>query len=217
MLVSFGFNPINFKKFDENKEYDENVIFYLIDTEENLAKEMIESKIDGLFLFRTFNDSTINYIDNEKDIIFLDIDFKESYFDQLFSIYFYKNPNILINVKTLDDLNEKIGFETRMSRVVLIANNKVKDDIVNDLVYNIYGHNNYLTNSITNSSDLLDKKHNYFEPIQLAYIDKNIPIHNGAKDYFKKIGFVIDKEYIIDKLKLRENFETKILLKYIKK
>ena len=86
----------------------------------------------------------------------------------------------------MDDLNEKIGFETRMSRV-LIANNKVKDDIVNDLVYNIYGHNNYLTNSITNSSDLMDKKHNYFEPIQLAYIDKNIPIHNGAKDYFKKV------------------------------
>ena len=35
--------------------------------------------------------------------------------------------------------------------------NKVKDNIVSDLVDNIYGHNNYLTNSITNSSDLLIK------------------------------------------------------------
>ena len=72
LLVSFGYNPINFKKYDENVDYDENIIFYLVDTEENLKNKMLENKIDGILLFRTFNDNVINYI-IEKKMLFLQI------------------------------------------------------------------------------------------------------------------------------------------------
>ena len=104
---------INYSKFDYTKEYNDNDVFYLIDTEENLTKKMLENKIDALFLFRTFNDKTVNYIDSEKDIIYVDIDFETTYFDQLFSIYYFKNNNILIGVDSIDDLVNKIGFQTK--------------------------------------------------------------------------------------------------------
>jgi hypothetical protein len=206
LLVVFDFNPINYNKYDETIDYDDNVIFYLIDDEENLKNKMIENKIDGLLLFRTFNDKITSYINNEKDVIFLDIDFKDTYFDDLFSIYFFKNNNVLIDVNDFDDLQEKIGFETRMSRVVLISNKNVKSEIVYKFMEAIYGHNNFLTNVLTNSSNNLDNQHYYFEPIQLAYVDKNLPIHEGAKKYLKQLGFIIEKEYILDTLDLK-NFE----------
>ena len=80
LLVVFDFNPINYTKYEFEKEYNDNDVFYFIDTEENLTKKMIENKIDAIFLFRTFNDKTVNYIDSEKDIIFMDIDFQNTYF-----------------------------------------------------------------------------------------------------------------------------------------
>jgi TRAP-type uncharacterized transport system substrate-binding protein len=216
LLVVFDYNPINYKKYDENIDYDDNVIFYLIDDEENLKQKMIENRIDGLLLFRTFNDKIINYINKEKDIIFLDINFQETYFDELFSIYFFKNNNVLIGVDDFDDLKEKIGFETRMSRVLLLSNNSVKDEIVYKFMQTIYGHNNYFTNVLTNSNNTLETQHNYFEPIQLAYIDKNLPIHSGSKKYLKELGFIIDKEYIVEALNLKNYEKLKSYWKYKK-
>ncbi len=216
LLVSFGYNPINFKKYDDNVDYDDNVIFYLVDSEDNLKNKMLENKIDGLLLFRTFNDNIINYINREKDVIFLDIDFKDTYFDDLFSIYFFKNNNVLIGVDEFDDLKEKIGFETRMSRVLLLSNKNVKQDIVYEFMKTVYGHNNYFTNVLTNSKNTLGTQHNYFEPIQLAYVDKNLPIHSGANKYLQEIGFIIEKEYIIEALKLKNNDRLKCYWKYKK-
>jgi len=216
LLVSFGYNPINYKNYDEDTDYDDNVIFYLVDNEENLKNKMLENKIDGLLLFRTFNDSIINYINREKDVIFLDIDFKDTYFDDLFSIYFFKNNNVLIGVDDFDDLKEKIGFETRMSRVLLLSNKNVKQDIVYKFMETVYGHNNYFTNILTNSKNTLATQHNYFEPIQLAYIDKNLPIHVGAKKYLKELGFIIEKDYIVEALKLKNNERLKCYWKYKK-
>jgi len=216
LLVAFDFNPINYSKYDETKDYDDNVIFYLIDDEENLKNKIIENKIDGLLLFRTFNDKITSYINNEKDVVFLDINFKDTYFDDLFSIYFFKNNNVLIDVNNFDDLQEKIGFETRMSRVVLISNKNVKPDIVYKFMEAIYGHNNFLTNVLTNSSNNLDNQHYYFEPIQLAYVEKNIPIHDGAKKYLKQLGFIIEKEYILDVLDLKNYEKLKCYWNYKK-
>ena len=216
LLVSFGYNPINYKKYDEDTEYDDNVIFYLLDDEKKLKTKMLENKIDGLLLFRTFNDSLINNINKEKDVIFLDIDFKDTYFDDLFSIYFFKNNNVLIDIDNFDDFKEKIGFETRMSRVLLLSNKNVNQDIVYKFMKTVYGHNNYFTNILTNSQNTLGTQHKYFEPIQLAYIDKNLPIHDGSKKYLKELGFIIEKDYIVEALKLKNNERLKCYWKYKK-
>ena len=216
LLVSFGYNPINYKKYDEDTEYDDNVIFYLLDDEKKLKTKMLENKIDGLLLFRTFNDSLINNINKEKDVIFLDIDFKDTYFDDLFSIYFFKNNNVLIDIDNFDDFKEKIGFETRMSRVLLLSNKNVNQDIVYKFMKTVYGHNNYFTNILTNSKNTLGSQHKYFEPIQLTYIDKNLPIHDGSKKYLKELGFIIEKDYIVEALKLKNNERLKCYWKYKK-
>ena len=199
LLVTFGYSPIDYTTYDENIDYDKKVIFYYIDTEENLQNKILNDNIDGLLLFRTFNDKIITNITKEKDIVFLDIDFKETYFDDLFSMYYYKNDNILIGVDDFDDLKDKIGFETRMSRVLLITNKHVNEDLVYKFTKAVYGHNNYLTNVLTNSTNTLATPHNYFKPIQLAYINKNIPIHIGSKKYLKELGFIIEKDNTKDK------------------
>ena len=216
LLVSFDFNPINYDKYDDNIDYDDNVIFYYISDENTLKNKLIENKIDGLMLFRTFNDKIITSIDKEKDVIFLDIDFDNTYFDDLFSLYFFKNNNVLLDVNDFDDLKEKIGFETRMSRVLLISNSNVNTDNVYKLMKTLYGHNNYFMNVLTNSNKTLDSKHNYFEPIQLSFIDKNIPIHEGAKKYYKELGFIIEKEYIVKALELKNYDKLKCYWKYKK-
>jgi TRAP-type uncharacterized transport system substrate-binding protein len=216
LLVVFDFNPINYDKYDMDIEYNDNDIFYYIDTEDNLIKKMLDNKIDALFLFRTFNDKSINYIDYEKDVIYIDINFGETYFDQLFSIYYYKNSNVLLDIDTIDDLSEKIGFETRMSRTVMISNKNVKQEISYNMVKTIYGHNNYLTNVITNTDKTLDSRHHYFEPNQMAYINKNIPINDGSRKYFKELGFIISSKYIIDVLELKNHEKLKCYWKYKK-
>jgi TRAP-type uncharacterized transport system substrate-binding protein len=103
-----------------------------------------------------------------------------------------------------------------MSRVLLLSNNSVKDEIVYKFMQTIYGHNNYFTNVLTNSNNTLETQHNYFEPIQLAYIDKNLPIHSGSKKYLKELGFIIDKEYIVEALNLKNYEKLKSYWKYKK-
>ena len=71
-------------------------------------------------------------------------------------------------------------------------------------------------NILTNSNDNLNNSHNYFEPIQLAYVDKNIPINEGSRKYFKELGFIIDQEYILDVLELKNHEKLKCYWKYKK-
>ena len=74
-----------------------------------------------------------------------------------------------------------------MSRTVLISNKNIKPDISYNLTKTIFSHNDYLTNVLTHSTKELQKRHNYFEPIQLAFVNKNIPINSGARKYFKEL------------------------------
>ena len=227
LLVSFDFNPINYSKYDENIDYDDNIIFYYISDENTLKKKLLEDELDGLLLFRTFNDKIISSIDNEKDVLFLNIDFNNTYFDELFSLYFFKNKNILVGVNEFvdiyknkyyetDDFRGQTSYETRMARVVLITNKNLESDIVYEMMKVLYGHNNYFMNVLTNSNNTLESEHNLFEPIQLAYVDKNIPIHDGAKKFFKEIGFIIENERIIKDFKLNNNEKLKCYWKYKK-
>ena len=103
-----------------------------------------------------------------------------------------------------------------MSRTVLISNKNIKPDISYNLTKTIFSHNDYLTNVLTHSTKELQKRHNYFEPIQLAFVNKNIPINSGARKYFKELGFIIDQDYIIDILELKNNEKLKCYWKYKK-
>ena len=172
ILILFDFKPINFNKYDEKEHYEDNIVFYYIDTEENLKQKMIVDKIDMIFLFRTINDSTLNYIKNNKDTVNIYINFDETYFDKLFSLYYFKT-NLLKSTEEFVNTTE-ISYETRMSRVVFISNKNVNNDIIYTIMKYIYTNNNYLTNLISNNNDL-EKEHNYFEPIDIAYVNKNIP------------------------------------------
>ena len=65
------------------------------------------------------------------------------------------------------------------------------------MVETIYKNNNKIINLVThnlNEEENLDKEHNLFEWIlEMAYVNNNISIHQGALNYYKKMNFIIDK------------------------
>ena len=102
----------------------------------------------------------------------------------------------------------------RKNKIFCRSNKKVLEDIC---IIDI--------NNNSNNFSLIDKKH-WTEKIiiyalsrnghNLAFVDKNIPISNGSRKYFKELGFIIDQEYIIDLLELKNNEKLKCYWKYKK-
>lgn len=196
LLFMYGFVPVNINKREPDKKYDSNVIFYNVDSIENIFQKFNNDLIDGVFITRTNNNNLVNQTNDIKDVIFLNMTFDNTIFDKLFSLYFYKKQlQIDDNIDSSKDLLEQSSFETRMSRVLLITNNYMKDDIGAKLCELYFKHNNYIINTLTNKKNI-SKPHKYFEPIDLIHINKNIQYDEHTKLYLKKLGFLmIDPTY----------------------
>ena len=194
MLYLYGFKPLDIKKKEKNKQYDPLHIFYYTGDIKELKRKFLNDEIDGLFLVKTYNNLDLKLINSKKDSIFLNISFNNTIFDDMFSSYFYKKN---INISNLsDDFSDQYTFETRSSRILLVSNKNTDNSIVYSLVKTIYENNNKIINLVThnlNGEEKLKKEHNLFEPLEMAYINNNIPIHQGALNYYKKMNFIIDK------------------------
>jgi len=188
----YGFNPINITKRDPDKEYDSNVIFYMVDNISNIFQRFNDGLIDGIFIMRTNNNRFITETNENKDIIFLNMTFDNTIFDKLFSLYFYKKQlQIETSVDAHEDLLSQSSFETRMTRILLVTNSFMKDDIGARLCELYFQHNNYIINALTNQSNKSNKYNQYFEPIDLIHINKNIMYDYHTKNYLQKLGFLL--------------------------
>lgn len=190
LLYMYGFKPINITKKDENETYDSNTIFYSVGSIDETFQKFNQDLIDGIFVMKTNNNVYISQTSNEKDIIFLNITFNNTIFDKLFSLYFYKTRlQINEDIDNIGDLVNQSSFETRMSRVLLITNTFMKKNIAAKLCEIYFKHNNYIINRLTNNPE--KKEHNYFEPIDLIYINKNILYDENTKKYLQDLGFLM--------------------------
>ena len=66
----------------------------------------------------------------------------------------------------------------------------MKDDIGARLCEIYFQHNNYIINTLTNQSNRT-QSHQYFEPIELIHINKNIMYDYHTKKYLQKLGFLL--------------------------
>lgn len=190
LLYMYGFKPINITKKDENETYDSETIFYSTGSINETFRKFNQDLIDGIFIMRTNNNSYITQTSNEKDVIFLNITFNNTIFDKLFSLYFYKTRlQINENIDTVQDLVNQSSFETRMSRVLLITNKYMKENIGQKLCEIYFKHNNYIINRLTNNNE--NSEHKYFEPIDLIHINKNILYDEHTKKYLQDLGFLM--------------------------
>ena len=67
-----------------------------------------------------------------------------------FHYTFTKHYKINDTIDSSEDLLDQFTFETRMSRVLLITNNYMKDNIGAKLCELYLKHNNYIINTLTN-------------------------------------------------------------------
>ena len=212
LLKIHNFTPIDIETLDKNKKYDTNTIFYKTYDIDNLINKFNSNLIDGLFVINIYNYSKIRTIIDIKNVIFLDLTYDKTIFNKLFSNYYY-NKNVSISNFT-EDIDSKYTFDTKVNRILLITNNYNNNSIVEILISTYYSNNNIIINKLLENKDL-NIEHNTFEPIDMIYISKFIKIHEGAYNYMKKLGFIIDND-IKKQIELNKNENYKQYWKYDK-
>ena len=212
LLYMYGFTPVNIKSKDSNKKYSKHTVFYANYNIDDLIHKFNKNNIDAIYLVNVYNYNKIRSILNEKDVIFLDITFKNTIFNDIFSNYFYNKTLTISNMD--EDIDSTYTFETKANRILLIGNNMTDKNIVEEVIKKYYTHNNILINELLENNKK-DIDHNTFEPIDMVYINKYIKLHEGAYKYMKSLGFIIN-ENIKNKLEINKNENLKHYWKYDK-
>ena len=212
VLYMYGFTPIDLKKKEKHKLYTDTTIFYITYEINSLTEAFINDSIDGIFLINTYNYEPVREVIDKKDVIFLDVTFNNTIFNDIYSSYFYKK-NITIS-NNANDIDSTYTFETKASRMLLLANKNVDSNKVELLMKTYYKNNNILINSLQNK-DNDQNEHTIFEPLDMIYVNKMIKIHKGAMSYMKELGFIIN-ENIKNQLEINKNDHFNYYWKYDK-
>ena len=212
LLYVYGFNPVNIKSKDTSKKYSENTVFYANYNSDELFDKFNKNGIDAIYLVNIYNYGKIRDLINTKDVLFLDVNYNNTIFNDVFSNYFYKKNISISNFS--EDLDSTYTFETKASRILLICNTNTNKDAVEKLIKLYYTHNNLIINKLLENDDL-NEEHTTFEPLDMAYINKYIKIHSGAYTYMKELGFIIN-DSIKKQITLNNNENYKHYWKYNK-
>ena len=212
LLNMYGFKAVNIEKFDKSKKYSENTVFYKTEDIDSIMNDLLKNRVDGIFINSYYNNTKVRELIDKKDVIFLDLDYQNTIFNDLFSNYFYDKT---INISNLEeDLDSVYSFKTKANRLVLVANNLTSEKSVANIIQKYYENNNYLINNLIENKDI-HKEHMIFEPIDMIYVNKYIKIHSSAFKYFENLGFIID-EKAKNKLEFITNDKFKHYWKYNK-
>lgn len=190
LLYMYGFKPIDINKKKKDDDDNDKIVYYYNTEIGYLRDYFIENKLDAIFLVKHDEYKVLKYIADKKDVIFFDLTFNETFFNELFSLYYYTKK---IKISGLEDsIDTQHIFETKSSRLMLINNKYTPDDITEILIDSYFTHNNLIINLLLNKNSI--ENHNLFEPIDMIHINKHIPIHHTAYNYYKKMGYIIDKK-----------------------
>ena len=189
LLYMYGLNPVNINDKDDSITYSDNTVFianYYID---ELMIKFKKNDVDGIYLINIYNYKKIRDIIDDKDVIFLNVTYNNTIFNDIYSNYYFDKTITISNLS--NDIDSTYTFETKMNRIVLISNNTTDNKIVNTLINSYYINNNLLINTLLeNNKNILE--HFTFEPIDMIYVNKYIKIHDGAYNYMKSLGYIID-------------------------
>ena len=194
ILYINGLKPVNITNLDnldnqDNQDNQDNhrIVYYYTSSFDDIACKFINNVVDGVFVVKTNNNNTIKQIIDKKDIIFLDMNFKNTIFNDLFSHYYYsKNITISGSNNTLDS---QYIVKTISIRIVIMTNNNTDEQPIKELIECYYTHNNHIISNLV-KQDI--ENHMLFKPIDMFYVNDNIPIHNTAITFYKSIGYIID-------------------------
>ena len=191
LLYMYGLNPVNIIDKDDNIPYSDNTVFIANYEIDELMIKFKKNDIDGIYLINIYNYKKIRDIIDDKDVIFLNITYNNTIFNDIYSNYYFDKTITISNLS--NDIDSTYTFETKMNRIVLISNNTTDNKIVNTIINSYYINNNYLINILLeNNKKTLE--HFTFEPIDMIYVNKYIKIHDSAYNYMKSLGYIIDNK-----------------------
>ena len=86
---------IYFDKYDNDKEYDDNVVFIRNENKEKLYNRYLNNKLDGIFLLDIVFSRFVSTIRKKTNAKLLNLDLEKTVFDNLLSnVYFKKKISI---------------------------------------------------------------------------------------------------------------------------
>ena len=95
LLNMYNLKGENIENYDDSKEYSDNTVFYKLEEIDNIMFDLLKNRVDGIFINSYYNNTKVRELIDEKDVIFLDVDYENTIFDNVFSNFFTKNHNIL--------------------------------------------------------------------------------------------------------------------------
>tara|TARA_B110001469_G_scaffold125884_1_gene142203 strand:- start:992 stop:2317 length:1326 start_codon:yes stop_codon:yes gene_type:complete len=101
ILSVYGITPINIDDI-EDIEYEDNVIFYKHLSKSELHKYMLNKKVDGIFVMDIQNSRFVSTIMKTTNSLFINFDFENTIFDDVFSNYYSKKKLGINNFYTND-------------------------------------------------------------------------------------------------------------------
>jgi TRAP-type uncharacterized transport system substrate-binding protein len=92
ILSVYGLTPVNIDDFEVGEDivYDDNVIFYKHLSKQELHKSMLNKQVDGIFVMDIQNSRFVSTIMKTTNTIFINFDFENTIFDDVFSNYYSK-------------------------------------------------------------------------------------------------------------------------------
>jgi TRAP-type uncharacterized transport system substrate-binding protein len=190
LLYMYGFNPVDLKKKKENENYSENTIFFATFPIDKLIESFIKNFIDGIFLINIYNYGKIRESIDKKDVIFLNITFKDTIFNDIYSNFYYNKTITISNYN--EDIDSTYSFKTKTNRILLVGNKNEDEKVVEKIMKTYYVKNNYLINTLLENINI-SNDHNTFEPLDMIYVNKYINIHKGSYNYMKELGFILNE------------------------
>ena len=107
ILSVYGLTPVNIDEV-EDIEYDENVVFYKHLSKPELHKYMLNKQVDGIFVMDIQNSRFVSTIMKTTNTIFINFDFENTIFDDVFSNYYSKKK---LNVNSFYTNDTDIYFQ----------------------------------------------------------------------------------------------------------
>jgi len=191
LLYMYGFNPVDINKKNKNENYSENTIFYSTLPIDKLLLNFSKNLLDGIFLINIHNYNKIRETIDLKDVLFLNITFKKTIFNDIYSNFYYNKTITISNYN--EDLDSSYTFKTKTNRIVMITHKNEDEKVVENLMKTYYIKNNYLMNTLYGNKNI-SKDHNTFEPLDMIYVNKYINIHKGSYNYMTELGFILNEK-----------------------
>ena len=146
--------------------------------------------IDGIFLINIYNYTKIREAINIKDVLFLNITFNNTIFNDIYSNFYYNKTITISNYN--EDIDSTYSFKTKTNRILLVTNKNEDEKVVEKLMKTYYVKNNYLINILIGNINI-SNEHSIFEPLDMMYVNKYINIHKGSYNYMKELGFIVNE------------------------